>query len=338
MSAFNYVGVDVSARSLSAARMGAQGRLLQRDFSNDASGHARLITWSTGRGRRARFCVEATGLYSLPLALALDAHRQTEVMVVNPRAIKSFAQARMQRAKTDRADADLIRLFGEQMAFVPWRPPNKKALQLQALMRRVSQVKVMLNQEKNRVHAYGYRSADAQWTTASIQDHCGYLESMIDALETEGLALVQSTAVLRQPFERLLSIKGIAELSAMRILAEVFVMPADLRPEQWVAQAGLDPRTKESGSSVDKPRFISRMGNKHLRYALYMPALVAVKFNPPIRAFYEKLVAAGKKKKQALVAVMRKLLRSIWGMIRYDQNFIDDKFYVIPETRILKNA
>lgn len=330
MLKLNYVGVDVSARSLSAARMGAGGRLLCRDFSNDASGHAGLITWATGRGRRARFCIEATGLYSLPLALALHAHDQTEVMVVNPRAIKSFAQSRMQRAKTDRADADLIRIYGEQNPFTAWKPPSKKALQLQALMRRVSQLKVMLNQEKNRAHAYSYRPTDAQWTTTSIQEHCGYLQSMVDALEAEGLALIQSTALLRRPFERLLTIKGVAQLSAMRIMAEVFVLPSDLRPEQWVAQAGLDPRTRESGSSVDKPRFISRMGNKHLRYALYMPALVATTFNPPVRAFYEKLVAAGKKKKQALVAVMRKLLRSIWGMIQYDQDFTDDKFYVIP--------
>jgi transposase len=330
MLKLNYVGVDVSARSLSAARMGVSGHLLHRDFSNDAPGHARLITWATGRGRRARFCIEATGLYSLPLALALHAHEQTEVMMVNPRAIKSFALARMQRAKTDRADADLIRIYGEQMAFTAWKPPSKKALQLQALMRRVHQIKVMLNQEKNRAHAYSYRSDDSDGTTMSIQDHCVYLQSMIDALESEGLALIQSTAVLRRPFERLLTIKGVAQLSAMRIIAEVFVMPSNLRPEQWVAQAGLDPRTRESGSSVDKPRFISRMGNKHLRYALYMPALVATKFNPPVCAFYQKLIAAGKKKKQALVAVMRKLLRSIWGMIQYDQDFENDKFYVMP--------
>ena len=135
---------------------------------------------------------------------------------------------------------------------------------------------------------------------------------------------------MRRPFERLLTIKGVAQLSAMRIIAEVFVMPSNLRPEQWVAQAGLDPRTRESGSSVDKPRFISRMGNKHLRYALYMPALVATKFNPTVCAFYQKLIAACKKKKQALVAVMRKLLRSIWGMIQYDQDFENDKFYVMP--------
>lgn len=330
MSSFHYVGVDIGSTQFSAARVGARGQVLQAEFANTASDHARFIRWATRGKGRAKVCIESTGLYSLPLALALHAHAQTEVMVANPRAIKSFAQALMQRAKTDRTDAEIIRLFGQQMPFVIWQPPDEKVLQLQAIMRRMAQLKVMLNQETNRVHAYGYRTTDTLGTKASLQDHCQYLQTAIDALEAEGRALVQSTKTLRRPFARLLSIQGVGALSAMRILAEVLIMPPDLRPEQWVAQAGLDPRTKESGTSIDKPRFISRMGNKHLRYALYMPALVAVRHSPHIRAFYEKLVAVGKKKKQALVAVMRKLLRSIWGMIHYDQDFVGSKFYQIP--------
>ncbi len=335
MSSINHIGIDVSATTLHAARLGARGQLLQTEFSNDATGHARLIGWATRGDRRAQCCLEATGLYSLPVALALHAHKKTTVMVANPRAIKSFAQALMQRAKTDQADAEIIRRFGVQMPFTPWQPPRAETLRLQALMRRIGQLKVMLNQELNRQHAYSYRPTDTASTAANIEAHCAYLQTSIETLEQEGLALIQQHAVLRQPFERLLTIKGIAELSAMRILAEVMALPEGLAPEQWVAQAGLDPRTKESGTSVDKPRFISRMGNKYLRHALYFPALVASRYEPHIQAFYQKLLAKGKKKMQAIVAVMRKLLRSIWGMIRYDQDFVGSKFYQIPSIRSL---
>ncbi len=160
--------------------------------------------------RRAQCCVEATGLYSLPVALALHAAKKTTVMVTNPRAIKSFGQALMQRAKTDRTDAEVIRTFCAQMPFTPWQPPRNETLQLQAIMRRVGQLKVMLNQELNRQHAYGYRPQATAWTTANIDAHCTYLQTATDALEQEGLTLIEQHAVLRKSFERLLTIKGIA--------------------------------------------------------------------------------------------------------------------------------
>jgi transposase len=329
MDQVHQIGIDVSAASLSAVRRGHRGQLLHRIFANNATGHSKLIAWATRQGRRARCCVEATGVYSFDLAMTLSRHTQTEVMVSNPRAIKSFAQAMMQRAKTDATDAVVILSFVERMPFEPWCPPAEETLQLQAIMRRIGQLKVMLNQEVNRHHADSYRVSIEHLATQDIDAHMQQLEQRVEVLEQQGLVLIQASKDLYPKFKRLLTIKGVAQLSAMRILAEVMAMPGGLRPEQWVAQAGLDPRPRESGTSVNKPRFISRVGNKYLRHALYMPALVALRFEPQVKAFYQKLLAAGKKKMQAVVAVMRKLLRSIWGMIRYDQDFVGDKFYQI---------
>jgi transposase len=98
---------------------------------------------------------------------------------------------------------------------------------------------------------------------------------------------------------------------------------------QWVAHAGLDPRHYESGTSVHKRSRISRAGNRRLRWALYMPALVAARQEPRIKAFYEKLIQAGKKPMQALVAVMRKLLHAIHGMFTHDEQFRGEKFYAL---------
>ena len=108
---------------------------------------------------------------------------------------------------------------------------------------------------------------------------------------------------------------------------ELSLLPADMDVRQWVAYAGLDPREYSSGTSVQKKVRISKAGNKHLRRALYMPALVAVRHQPQVRAYYEHLQARGKTKMQALVATMRKLLHAIYGMFKHDQLFDGHKVY-----------
>jgi len=115
----------------------------------------------------------------------------------------------------------------------------------------------------------------------------------------------------------------------MRLLAELLVLPDDLAAPQWVAHAGLDPRQYESGSSVSRPARISRVGNSHLRRALFFPAMVSARSEPHVRAYYEHLLARGKKPLQANVAVMRKLLHAIHGMFSSQSTFRGEKFYAI---------
>jgi transposase len=112
----------------------------------------------------------------------------------------------------------------------------------------------------------------------------------------------------------------------VQLLPELLVLPADMTVRQWVAHAGLDPRACQSGSSVDKPARISKVGNAHIRRALFMPALVAVQHEPHVKAFFDRLVARGKKPIQAYVAVMRKLLHAIYGMFTTKTTFVGEKF------------
>lgn len=327
MHQINLIGIDVSAASLSVVCKNHRDQYRNATFDNDPVGHRKLLAWATKSGAQARVCLEATGVYSLDLALALAHHPQTEVMVVNPRAIKAFAGALMQRAKTDAVDAGVILTFLERMPFQPWQPPGEEVLQLQALTRRIAQLKVIVTQESNRLHADGHRQALGGGISQDIQLHLRHLERRIQHLEAQALQVVQGHPQLQEHFTRLTSVTGIATTSALNLLAELLVLPEDLQPEQWVAQAGLDPRPRESGTSVHKPRFISKAGNKYLRAALYMPALVALQHQPNVKAFYQKLVRAGKKKMQAVVAVMRKLLRCLWGMLKHQQDFDGNKFY-----------
>jgi transposase len=327
MHQVNLIGIDVSAASLSVALKNHGGQDRRATFDNDPAGHRKLIGWATKGGALARVCLEATGVYSFDLALALSRHAKTEVMVVNPRAIKAFAGALMQRAKTDAVDAGVILTFLERMPFQLWQPPGEEVLQLQALTRRIVQLKLIVTQESNRLHADDHRQTLGGQIRQDLQRHLRHLERSIERLENQALQVVQNHPQLQVTFIRLTSVKGIATTSALQLMAELLVLPEDLQPQQWVAQAGLDPRPRESGTSVHKPRFISKAGNKYLRAALYMPALVALQHQPNVKAFYQKLVRAGKKKMQAIVAVMRKLLRCLWGMLKHQEDFDGNKFY-----------
>jgi transposase len=154
----------------------------------------------------------------------------------------------------------------------------------------------------------------------------------IERLTRAAQEFVISDPELGRRYQLLLSIPGFATTSALHTLAELALLPAGMDVRQWVAYAGLDPRQHSSGSSVEKKPRISKAGNKHLRRALYMPALVAVVHEPHLRAFYEHLLARGKTKMQALVAVMRKLLHAIFGMFKHHQTFDGTKVYALSPT------
>ncbi len=321
------VGIDVSARSLDVAL--ERGKTSRQDlvFENTAEGHRKLAKKLTRGGMRARVCLEATGVYHLDLSLALHATNGIEIMVVNPRAAKDFARAQLQRSKTDRVDARSLLEFNRRMEFVPWQPPSRTIWALRALSRRIQALLVNRSQEKNRLHADEVVADTTPAIQESIERHIQSINDEIAALTQAALDIVRADAELKSKFDHLVSVKGIADASAITILAELAVLPDNMTVRQWVAHAGIDPRCVESGTSVRGQVRISKVGNRHLRAALFLPAMVASQHEPQIKAFYQKLIANGKKPMQALVAVMRKLLHAIHGMFQHDENFIGEKFY-----------
>jgi transposase len=137
---------------------------------------------------------------------------------------------------------------------------------------------------------------------------------------------------LQRKYQLLCSAKGFAENSAIQILGELAMLPADRNVRQWVAFAALDPREHSSGSSVHKRPRISKMGNRHLRHALFMPALVASRREPHLHGFYEHLLAKEKTKRLALMAVARKLLHAIYGMFRSGKPYDGARVYQLPSS------
>lgn len=320
-------GIDVSAKSLAVALDSGRGPVWEGVFPNDAGGHRKLVRRLTRSRMAARVCVEATGIYHLDLCLALLEAARVQVMVANPRATKDFARAHLQRSKTDRTDARSLLEFVRRMDFEPWVPPKPAILALRALSRRIQGLLVTRAQEKNRLHADNAVESTPAAIRESIERHIEAINTEIDTLTASAREVIAEDELLSRRFDHLVSVKGIAQASAITLLAELAVLPDDMSARQWVAHAGLDPRHSESGTSVKASVRISKVGNRHLRAALFLPALVASQHEPRVKAFYQHLIANGKKPMQALVAVMRKLLHAIHGMFEAGANFDGSKFY-----------
>jgi transposase len=325
----NHVGIDVSAKTFTVVIDHGGTRTEAFDLSNDAKGHQELIRMATKNGVQARVVLEATGVYSLDLALALHRAKRVEVMVANPRAIGQFAGAYMRRSKTDSLDANIIVEFAMRMDFEPWNPPEAHSFDLRAISRRIEGITKMATQEKNRLHAATSFDEMSDIVRNDIEVNIRHLERRIERMREQARELIAEHPDLERAFLHITSVKGIAEAAGIQILAELSVLPVDMDVRQWVAHAGLDPRVFQSGTSVNKAARISRQGNVHIRRALFMPALVAAQYEPHVKAFYEKLLGRGKTKMQANVAVMRKLLHAIHGMLKHDRDFEGEKFYVI---------
>ncbi len=324
-------GIDVGARNLKLEIEDAPEKRCRLELPNTPGGHRQIIGRLTQGGRRARVALEASGIYSLDLALALHRAPRIEVMVLNPRAARDFAKAFLLRSKTDELDAWAHLEFVRRMPFVSWQPPRDAALALRAFARRITALVKIRSQEKNRLHATEHCRELPAAIRNDIEVNLRHLDRRIQQLQEQAVDVVWADPVLRHDLVLLTSIRGVARASALQILAEVRVLPDDLSPRQWVAHAGLDPRAFESGDSVAKPARISRVGNRYLRAALYMPALVASRHEPHVKAFYDQLIARGKKPKQALVAVMRKLLHSIHGMLGNGTDFDGERFRTLPQ-------
>jgi transposase len=329
--AFNPCGIEVSHLTLVVALRCQDHDQPLREFPNTREGHQAVLRFLERSARPVRVALESTGLYGLDLAFALH-QAGVAVMVANPRAVRHFAHALLQRSKNDRLDAEVLRQYAARMPFQAWRPPSSAALKLVAVARRLEALTDMMAAEKNRAHAASLSEALPAIIRRDIERSIQTQQRALDRLTRAAQEFILDNPELARRYELLLSIPGFGATSAVHTLAELTLLPAGMDVRQWVAYAGLDPREYTSGTSVYKKARISKAGNKHLRRALYMPALVAVRHDPHLRAFYDHLLARGKTKMQALVATMRKLLHAIFGMFKHDQLFDGQKVYAALDT------
>lgn len=309
-----WVGIDVSQHTLDACLLlGPEGKTRAASFANDDRGHAALAAWADGHagGAALGFCLESTGAYGEALATALaDAGRH--VAVVNPARVKYAGLMRGRGNKTDRADARLIAEYAHRERPVAWHPPTADVRELQALSRRRDDLRQLAAREKTRLAAPGLSAA----ARTSVARTAAFLEREADRLQDQADELIAASERLRADCDLLRTIPGVGPVAAQAILAELPGPDRFATAQQAAAYAGLAPREYRSGTSVKKRTRLSKSGNARLRKALYLPAMTAVRFNPLVGAFYDRLVAAGKAKMAALGACMRKLLMIAYGVLK----------------------
>ena len=323
-----FAGIDVGAEVLVLVIRNDGVSSKPQTFTNTPADRARLVK-KLANLPGIIVCLEATGIYHFDLSLALH-DAGVALMVVNPKASHNFAKALMKNSKTDAVDAETLAQYAERMDFVAWTRPSDAQLALRSVARRIDALTRQKAAAKNQRHAL---TATQETPKAVLQDvslSIAQLERRIIRLALEARALIGKHPALERVFVLLIGIKGVAETSAIALMGELLLLPPGLSHRQWVKFAGLDPRAFDSGKSVHKQARLAKAGNRHIRSALYMPALSAKQHDPHVRAYFEHLVAHGKKPLQAVCAVMRKLLHAIHGMLKHDKPFDNARFYAIP--------
>ena len=301
MNAACFVGIDVSQDQFDVGVRPGTGFTILHDESGITTIVERLQQL-----RPALIVLEATGGLEVPLTGALAA-AGLPVVAINPRQVRDFARATGQLAKTDRLDAQVLAQFAEAI-HPPVRPmPDGQTQSLAAIVARRRQLIEMLTAEKSRL-----RLAAAP-IRKRVQAHIAWLERELTSTDTDLTEAIQQSPVWREKEELLRSVPGVGPVLVSTLLANLPEL-GTLTRKQIAALAGVAPFPRDSGTLRGRRTIWG--GRAHVRTALYMATMVAARFNPVIKAFYRRLCQAGKAKKLALTACMRKLLTILNAMLK----------------------
>ena len=305
-----YVGIDVAKAQVDVAIRPTNDRW---EIPRDEAGIRKLVSQMKTL-EPVMVLLEASGGLELPLVAALAAEA-VPVVVVNPRQVRDFARATGKLAKTDALDAAVLAHFAEAVR-PPVRPLRDAETQvLNSMAARRHQVMTMLVSEKNRLSA-----ATTVAVRPRIEAHIAWLERELDELD-EGLRqTLRQSPVWREKDDLLRTVPGVGEQLSITLLAYLPEL-GTLDRRQIAALVGVAPFNRDSGTLRGKRTVWG--GRARVRAALYMGALVASRFNPVIQDFYQRLLAAGKPKKLALTACMRKLLVILNSMLKHGSPWRD---------------
>lgn len=308
------LGIDIAKATYQVTLLVA-GRAYRAEFANRPKDFRRLQAWLSKRqADRVHACLEATGRYGDDLASYLYAQGHV-VSVVNPMRIKAFGQSRLARNKTDALDADLIAEFCRSQQPASWTPPSPEMLEIRELMHHYDTLQETRIQTLNRLSA-GLKSAVV---LAQLQAQLDLLDQQLADLQRQVDDHFDAHPDLKRQRDLLDSIPSIGSLTAAKLVA------ADLgrfdNARAAAAYAGLTPRQGVSGSSVRHKAKLSKLGSPNLRHALYMPAVNALRFNPVLRNFAQRLAGRGKDNMAILAAVMHKLVCIAFGIVKSGQPF-----------------
>jgi transposase len=298
-----YVGVDVSSDSLDVA---AHPRQQARSFKNNDIGINEAVTYLK-KLAPALVVMEATGGLETSLAAAISAAR-IPVAVVNPRQVRDYARSMGKLAKTDTIDAQVMADFAAAVQPEPRPLSDAQTQELKDILTRRSQLNEMITAENNRL------SRARRPVSDHIKTHIAWLKQELEDMNSSLNSFIEQSPIWRENDNLLRSVPGVGPILSSILLAELTEL-GSLNRKQIAALAGVAPLNRDSGKFRGKRTVWG--GRAKVRAALYMSTLVATRRNPVIRCFYERLIAAGKAKKAAITACMRKLLTILNAMMKH---------------------
>lgn len=317
------VGIDVSKNSLSTAVI-TNDKSHQFDVTNNKSGFQKLHKWLKKSSiNKAKICMEATGIYGISCADYFY-DQGYDVSIVNPACINSFAKSKLSRHKTDKVDSLIIAEYASKYDTRIYSPKDPVMLELKDLYRCLQNIKAQQMQINNFMECKDHLTKEACKCYNRISK---YLNKEISNIEQEIDKLLSKNNELKEHVENISTIPGIGKITAIAVLAETPDLSLFKNARELAAFAGLTPKHYSSGISINKQTRISKIGSKTLRQALYFPAISAKKHNPAFKNFINKMKNKGKKAKVIVVAIMRKLLHMIFGIIK-NKNQFDPNLYV----------
>jgi transposase len=311
------VGIDISKLKFDGTLLLENGKEKHKIFNNTPEGFKELETWLHNSGaKNAHVCLEATGSYGEKVSLFL--HQQGyKVSVVNPTRIKAYARSEGLRTKTDKVDSGVIARFCKAQSPLAWNPlcPEEQALKdFYRCLQNLLEDKAKLS---NRME-----SLDKEKVSFTVWENLlGSVGEQIKRVEHQIKALVEANEILRTQVDLLKTIPGVSRKTAVAVLSELPNVGVFDTAKEMAAFAGLTPCVRQSGTSLRGKGKLSKVGNAQIRKALYMPAVVAKKYNPVIREFCKRLREKGKAMMVVIAAAMRKLLHIIFGVLKNKKEF-----------------
>jgi len=325
------VGIDVSKKKLDIALL-LNGKIKAKVVENSSDGYKLLLAWlnkSKVVKETLHICMEATGTYYEPVAFALHEAGMT-LSVINPACIKGFGHSENIRNKNDTADAGLIARYCAAMKPTPWMPPPLEQRQLRAWSLRVQALKDIRQQEENRLEANSFTGMTD--VAEHVKQHIAWLSAEIQKLESDIDDHIDRHPGLKRDAELITSIPGIGATTVAKILGQFGDIRKFDSAKAFAAFLGVTPKQRTSGSSIKGRTMMCRTGSSSMRAALYMPSLVACRYNPTLRRFAERLSANGMAKKAVVGAVMHKMTHLIYGVIRtgkpFDPNYLSNRLAI----------
>ena len=316
------IGIDISKKKFDVSISNLKTKKFSKVFSNDLSGFKQLKDMLP-EGVEVIAALEATGCYGENLTRFLH-NNNIKVFVLNPAQVRNYAKSKMLRTKTDKVDCEVIAAFVtlHQESLKNWTPPLVSLEKLKGLYRCSEDLKGDATRVKGRIEAC--KNTDdlgKQEAFLTYEAQLKFIEKNILEVEKKMLSIIDECPELSRKFTLLCGIPGVGHKTAIGILAELPDIYNFNNAKQLAAYAGLNPAIRESGSSVRGRRGISHIGSAHLRKLLFLPAMTALRCNPIIKGFGDRLKAKQKNGKVILIAAMRKLLHIIFGVLRTNEAF-----------------